>query len=110
MIYNCFVVIREPFKDKLNLIFMIKSFPEKSKLIKMCCEPLELIIDRFCSLGPLFQLLLELFDVATARSCVCGGKSAQDFCRGVDGGEQRLHGGGDCAKESTVNKLILTLS
>ena len=71
LISNGFVFLGQASKDKLNLILMIIWFTEECEMIKPNCESLEILINCFVALGPILNLLLDLFDMNPARLRIC---------------------------------------
>lgn len=70
LINNGFEVIRETFKDVLDLIFMLDCLAKESELVKTSGKPFIVLIDGFGSFGPLLKFLLQLFDMTAARFSV----------------------------------------
>lgn len=97
LINNGFEVIGETFKDVLDLIFMLDWLAKESEFVKTSGKPLIVLIDEFGSLGPLLELLLQLFDMTAARFSVGRGQCCPYLGRSSCLGQQRLKGGGDCS-------------
>lgn len=108
LVYDRFVVFMKTLKNEINLIFMIYCLTKDGELIKTRCDSLEVHINSFALLFPVFKLCLQLFDVPADWLGVGGGECCPGFKARGGARDQRLEWSRDSANKSTINKFVLT--
>lgn len=86
---------------------MVSDFSKESQLIKTISKALYIFINCSGAFGPLSDLMLELFDVATTWFGVSAGKCGPNISCGGRTGHRWLHSEGESTDKGAVDQLIL---
>lgn len=92
LIHNSLVIVRKACENDLHLILMIIRFPKDCKLIKLGHHALYVLINCFVALGIDLKLILELFEMATARLRIRSSQLLPDLRGGGGARDHRLNG------------------